>query len=85
MRLSWCRSSPSEDRFESWLSRAHEERVLAGKTAPVGPCPGESFLQDLARKAGRIELTDPRVNHAANCPTCMSRLLIIRQENRSHP
>ena len=28
-------------------------------------------------------LSDPRVDHAANCPTCMSRLLVFRQGNRS--
>jgi hypothetical protein len=83
MRLSWCWPSRAEDRFESWLARRHEERVLAGETTPVGPCPDESFLRDLARRAKRIALSDPRVDHAANCPTCMSRLLAFRRENRS--
>ena len=83
MRLSWCRPSRAEDRLESWLARRHEERVLAGETTPVGPCPDEAFLRDLARRAKRIELSDPRVDHAANCPTCMSRLLVFRQGNRS--
>jgi len=83
MRLSWSWPSHAEDRFESWLAQSHEERVLAGETTPVGPCPDEAFLRDLARKANRIALSDPRVSHAANCPTCMSRLLVFRQENRS--
>ena len=83
MRLSWSWPSRAEDRFESWLAQSHEERVLAGETTPVGQCPDEAFLKDLARKAKRIALSDPRVAHAANCPTCMSRLLVFRQENRS--
>jgi hypothetical protein len=83
MRLSWSWPSRAEDRFESWLAQSHEERVLAGETTPVGPCADEAFLRDLARKAKRIALSDPRVSHAANCPTCMSRLLVFRQENRS--
>jgi hypothetical protein len=83
MRLSWSWPSRAEDRFESWLVQSHEERVLAGETTPVGPCPDEAFLRDLARKAKGIALSDPRVSHAANCPKCMSRLLVFRQENRS--
>ena len=83
MRLSWSWPSRAEDHFESWLAQRHEERVLAGETTPVGPCPDEAFLRDLARKAKGIALSDPRVSHAANCPTCMSRLLVFRQENRS--
>jgi hypothetical protein len=83
MRMSWCWPSRAEDRFESWLAQRHEERVLAGETTPVGPCPDETFLRDLARKAKRIDLSDPRVKHAANCSTCMSRLLVFRQGNRS--
>ena len=83
MRLSWSWPSRAEDRFESWLAQRHEERVLAGETTPVGPCPDEAFLRDLARKAKRIALSDPRVSHAANCPTCMSRIHFFRQENRS--
>ena len=83
MRLSWRRSSRAEDRFETWIAQHHQARVLAGETTPVGPCPDEAFLRDLARKSKRIALSDSRVDHAANCPTCMSRLLILRQENRS--
>jgi len=83
MRLSWSRPSRAEDRFESWLAQRHEERVLAGETTPTGPCPDDAFLRDLARRAMRIELSDPRIDHAANCPTCLSRLKVFRQENRS--
>ena len=83
MRLSWSWPSRAEDRFESWLAQRHEDRVLAGETTPVGPCPDEAFLRDLARRAKRIAFSDPRITHAANCPTCMSRLLVFRQENRS--
>jgi len=83
MRMSWCWPSRAEDRFESWFAQRHEERVLAGETTPVGPCSDETFLRDLARKAKRIDLSDPRVRHAANCPTCVSRLLVFRQGNRS--
>ena len=83
MRLRWSWPSRAEDRFESWLAQHHEERVLAGETTPVGPCPDEAFLRDLARRAKRIALSDLRVAHAANCPKCMSRLLVFRQENRS--
>ena len=83
MRLSWSWPSRAEDRFESWLAQRHEDRVLAGETTPVGLCPDEAFLRDLARRAKRIAFSDPRITHAANCPTCMSRLLVFRQENRS--
>ena len=83
MRLSWSWPSRAEDRFESWLAQRHEDRVLAGETTPVGPCPDEAFLRDLARRAKRIAFSDPRITHAANCPTCMSRLLVFRKENRS--
>jgi len=82
MKLNWRRSSSPEDRFEAWIAQRHQTRVFAGDTAPVGPCPDESFLRDLARKSKRIELSDPRVDHAANCPTCLSRLLALGQERR---
>jgi len=83
MRLSWRRPSRAEDRFESWLARQHEKRVLFGETNPLGPCPDEAFLRDLARKTRHIKLSDPRVDHAANCPSCMTRLLALRQQNSS--
>lgn len=83
MRLSWRRSSRAEDRFEAWVTESHQKWVLAGGTTPVGPCPGEAFLRDLARKSRRIKLSDPRVDHAATCPTCLNQLLGFRQEIRS--
>ena len=82
MRLSWLRSARAEDRFETWITQHHQARVLAGETTPVGPCPDESFLRDLARKSRRIKLADPRVDHAATCPTCMHQLLGFRQKFR---
>jgi hypothetical protein len=72
-----------EDRVEGWLTRHHQERVLAGETKPVGPCPDEPFLQSLARHSNRIAFTDPRVGHAANCPICMRRLLELRPAYRA--
>ena len=72
-----------EDRVEGWLTRHHQERVLAGETKPVGPCPDESFLQSLARHSNQIAFTDPRVGHAANCPICMRRLLELRPAYRA--
>ena len=83
MRLSWRRSSRAEDRFESWITQQHQRRVLAGETTPSGPCPDEGFLRDLARKSKSIALSDPRIDHTANCRKCMSRLLELRGENRS--
>jgi len=83
MRLSWRRSSDAEDRFEHWIAQQHQRRVLAGETTPSGPCPDEKFLRDLARRSPNISLSDPRVDHAATCPTCMSRLLALRQKQHS--
>lgn len=80
MRLGWGRSSDAEDRFEKWIAQQHERRVLAGETTPVGPHPDEAFLRDLARKSKRISLSDPRVDHAATCSTCMNQLLAFRDE-----
>jgi len=81
MRLSWLSSSRAEDRFEKWFAERHRERVLSGETTPIGPCPDESFLRDLAGHSKRIELSDPRVDHAATCPTCMGKLLAFREED----
>ena len=64
--------------------KKYQERVLAGEVTPQSPCPDEGFLRDLARKSKRIALSDPGVDHAASCPRCMSRLLILRQANHSH-
>lgn len=83
MRLNWRRSSDAEDRFEQWIAQQHQRRVLAGETTPLGPCPDDRFLRDLARRSRKISLSDPRVDYAATCPTCMSRLLLLRQEQRS--
>jgi len=83
MRLSWRRSSRVEDRFESWITEQHQRRVLAGETTPSGPCPDEEFLRDLARKSKSISLSDPRIDHTANCRKCMSRLLELRERNRT--
>ncbi|MHB1937182.1 MAG: hypothetical protein ACYCOR_11425 [Acidobacteriaceae bacterium] len=83
MRLNLWWPSRAEDRFEKWIAQRHQERVLAGETTPQGPCPGEDFLQRLARKSRDIRLSDPRVDHAATCPPCMRRLLTMRREHRS--
>lgn len=80
MRLSGRRSSDAEGRFEAWITQSHQRRVLAGETTPVGPCPNEAFLRDLARLSKRISLSDPRVDHAATCPECMSRLIEFRRD-----
>ena len=76
LRLRWF--SRPEDRFEAWIAQRHQESVLEGGTTPAGPCPDEAFLKGLARKSKQIALSDPRVHHAANCPTCMKRLLALR-------
>jgi hypothetical protein len=76
LRLRWF--SRPEDRFEAWIAQRHQERVLEGNTIAAGPCPDEAFLKDLARKSKQIALSDPRVHHAANCPSCMRRLLALR-------
>jgi hypothetical protein len=83
MRLNWHRSSSLEDRFEKWIQRLHQQRVLRGETQPIGPCPDEAFLFDLARRSKRINLSDPRVDHAATCSLCMSRLLALRHDHRA--
>ena len=78
MTLRWPGSSHPEDDFEAWIAQRHQERVLEGGTTPAGPCPDETFLQGIAKHSKQISLTDPRVGHAANCPTCMRRLLELR-------
>jgi len=83
MWLSWRRSSRAEDRIDKWITQQHQRRVLAGETTPSGPCPDEIFLRALARRSKSIVLSDPRVDHAATCPKCMKRLLVLRQENQS--
>ena len=83
MRLGWRRSSRAEDLFESWITQQQQRRVLAGETTPSGPCPDERFLRDLARKSKSIALSDPRIDHTANCRKCMIRLLELREQNLS--
>ena len=80
MRLSWRRSSDAEDRLEKWIAQQHQRRVLVGETTPSGPCPDEAFLRALARRSNRIDLMDPRVEHAATCANCMNRILELRRE-----
>ena len=70
----------AEDRLDAWVTQQHQERVLEGRTTPVGSCPDESFLYSLARNSKDIDLSDPRVDHAANCPICMKRLLTLRPQ-----
>jgi hypothetical protein len=83
MRMNLWWPSRAEHRFEKWIAQRHQEWVLAGETTPQGPCPGEDFLQKLARKSRDILLSDPRVDHAATCPACMRRLLTMRREHQS--
>jgi len=77
-RESWR----AEDRFEAWLKRVHQERVFSGETEPKGPCPDEAFLRSLARRSKSISLSDPRIDHAANCANCMNRIMAMRQNVR---
>jgi len=83
MNLFGRESSRAEDRFEAWLKQKHQERVLSGQTEPAGPCPDEAFLLDLSRRSKSISLSDPRIDHAANCPNCMNRLQVIHRNLRS--
>ena len=83
MRLNLRWSSRAEDRFEKWIAQRHQERVLAGDTTAAGPCPDDTFLENLARRSRKVALSDPRVDHAATCPICMNRLLALRRERRS--
>src|SRR5580658_672996 len=78
LRSRWF--SRTEDRLDGWVTQQHQERVLEGKTTPVGPCPDESFLNGLTRNSKDIDLSDPRVDHAASCPICMRRLLALRPQ-----
>src|SRR3954467_14749317 len=72
-------SPPAQDRFEEWFNRKRQESVLGGQVeAPQGPHPDDSFLRELARKSKSINLTDPRVDHAASCPLCMRKLLAFK-------
>lgn len=78
-------SPPVEDRFEEWFNRKRQDSVLEGQVeAPQGPHPDDSFLRDLARKSRSINLSDPRVDHAASCPLCMRKLLAMRNEKATN-
>lgn len=82
--MNWfgLRSSRGEDKLEAWIRRLHEQRVASGQTEPVGPCPNEEFLRGLAKRSRAISLSDARIDHAATCPTCMSRITALRSESR---
>lgn len=80
MGLSRLRALRAEKRIDAWMRRQHQRRVVAGETTPSGPCPDEEFLQHLARRSRNISLADPRIDHAANCPTCMRRILSIQNK-----
>ena len=82
MNLFGRRSSRDEDRLEAWIKRLHEQQVASGLTEPVGPCPDEEFLRGLAKRSRAISLSDARIDHAANCRNCMSRIVALRSENR---
>lgn len=83
MNLFGRDSSRTEDRFEAWLKRMHQERVLSGETKPTGTCPDEAFLRGVARRSKTISLSDSRIDHAANCAKCTKRLFAMRQNIRS--
>ncbi len=59
---------------DSFVVVRRRRDFLWGKFAPC---------RDLASRSPKIRLSDPRVDHAATCPNCMSRLLVLRQEQRS--
>ena len=80
-KLRWF--SRAEDRLDAWVTRQYQESVLDGRTAPVGACPDEAFLESVAQQSKQIALSDPRVDHAANCPVCMRRLLELRSQHLS--
>ena len=82
--MNWFgrRSSRGEDKFEAWIKRLHEQRVASGQTQPVGPCPDEEFLRGLTKRSRTISLSDARIDHAATCSTCMSRVVALRNEHR---
>jgi hypothetical protein len=84
MWLKMPRRSRPEDRFEAWIAQRHQERVLAGSAAVAGPCPDEAFLKSLATKSRHIQLSDPRVDHAASCPICMGRLMELQSKSFSN-
>ena len=82
--MNWFgrRSSRGEEKFEAWIKRLHEQHVASGLAEPVGPHPSEDFLRDLAKRSPAISLSDARIDHAATCPNCMSRIMALRSETR---
>jgi hypothetical protein len=84
MNLFGRESWRAEDRFEAWLKQRHQERVLSGQTEATGPCPDEAFLRGVARRSKKIRLSDPRIDHAANCADCMNCILAVRRNIRSN-
>ena len=76
-------TSSAEGRLEAWLAKQHEARVYSGETTPVGSCPDDSFLRELARKSKSIDLLDQRIDHVANCAKCLPRLTLFRTELRT--
>src|SRR6185437_3804807 len=82
--MNWFgrRSSPGEDKLEAWIKRLHEQHVASGQTKPLGFHPSEDFLRGLAKRSPAISLSDARIDHAASCPNCMSRIAALRNENR---
>lgn len=65
------------------LRSSISDEYSPAKRLPPDPCPDEGFLRDLARKSKSIALSDPRIDHTANCRKCMSRLLELRERNRT--
>src|SRR6185312_14027348 len=82
--MNWFgrRSSRGEEKFEAWIKRLHEQHVASGQAEPVGPHPSQDFLRDLAKRSPAISLSDARIDHAATCPNCMSRIVALRSEAR---
>jgi hypothetical protein len=78
LNLHW--RSCAEDRFDAWITKHHQELVLAGYLTPIGPCPDEASLKIIAKHSKKISLSDPRVDHAAKCSVCMKRILELQFE-----
>src|SRR5690349_8855601 len=88
---NWWRPSPHLYRFRcSIAARRYTARqgplseMDCTANGPSGPSPDEAFLRALARGSNQIDLTDPRVDHAATCANCMNRLLAFRRDYQSH-
>jgi len=81
MKLLWF--SRAEDRLDDWVTRQHQNVSLTGKLRLSAPVLNEAFLEGVARQSKQIALSDPRVDHAANCPACMRQLLELRSQHQS--